>query len=49
MQDYGGTLTWLTEEVVSEDQIPESEEEKVMPETEVEVEESITETESVEE
>ena len=30
------TLTWLTEEVVSEDQIPESEEEIVMPETETE-------------
>ena len=36
MQNYGGTLTWLTEEVVSEDQIPESEEEIVMPETETE-------------
>ena len=43
MQNYGGTLTWLTEEVVSENQILDNEEENVMPETETE--ESITETE----
>ena len=42
MQNYGGTLTWLTEGVVSDDQITDSEEEIVMPETETE--ESMIET-----
>lgn len=47
MQNYGGTLTWLTEEIVSDDQVSESEEEIVVPETET-IDESTVETETEE-
>lgn len=47
MQNYGGTLTWLTDEIVSDDQVSDNEDELMMPETEI-IDESIVETETEE-